>query len=171
MSKVRCCLCLVLTSCIALTDAAFVSPSLTRHSHRMRFEQMNVSLATALAYGKTGGELIETVEGFLEKVLCTTDNETDSSTKPILAFFTAPWCGPCRLTNPVIKDIMKQFPNEIDVVEICTDDLPDVASDAGVESIPTIQLYYKGEVKDTIVGCVAKNILASAVNKVLEDIQ
>ena len=79
-------------------------------------------------------------------------------------------CGPCRLSNPVVKDIMKQFSNEIEVVEICTDDLPDVASDAGVVSIPTIQIYYKGEIKDTIVGCVAKNILASAVTKILEDI-
>ena len=54
-------------------------------------------------------------------------------------------------------------------MEVCTDDLPDVASEAGVVSIPTIQLFYEGEVLDTIVGCVAKNVLASAVVKVLEE--
>lgn len=64
---------------------------------------------------------------------------------------------------------MQTFTNKIQVYEVCTDDLPDVASDAGVASIPTIQIYYKGEVKDTIVGCVARNVLSSAVDKVLED--
>lgn len=65
---------------------------------------------------------------------------------------------------------MKQFANDIDVLEVCTDDLPDVAAEAGIVSIPTIQMYHKGEVMDTIIGCVAKNVLASAVTKVLEDI-
>ena len=64
---------------------------------------------------------------------------------------------------------MKEFAGKIDVMEVCTDDLPDVASEAGVVSIPTIQLFYEGEVLDTIVGCVAKNVLASAVVKVLEE--
>ena len=65
---------------------------------------------------------------------------------------------------------MKQYQNKIEVVEISTDDLPEVASDAGVLSIPTIQLYHKGRVMDTIVGCVAKNVLARSVDKVLEDL-
>jgi thioredoxin 1 len=73
------------------------------------------------------------------------------------------------LSNPVVKDVMKQFMDDINVVEVCTDDLPDVASDAGVMSIPTIQIYFKGQLLDTIVGCVARNVLASSVDKILED--
>ena len=51
---------------------------------------------------------------------------------------------------------MKQYSGEIDVVEVCTDDLAEIAEQAGVVSIPTIQFYYKGEMLETIVGCVAK---------------
>jgi thioredoxin 1 len=65
---------------------------------------------------------------------------------------------------------MKQFSGKIDVVEICTDDLPETSAECGVVSIPTIQFYYRGELLDTIVGCVARNVLASAVTKVLEDV-
>lgn len=65
---------------------------------------------------------------------------------------------------------MKQYQSKLEVVEISTDDLPDVASNVGVLSIPTIQLYHGGKVMDTIVGCVAKNVLARAVDKVLEDL-
>lgn len=96
--------------------------------------------------------------------------EEEKEDKPVLVFFSAPWCGPCRLSNPVVKEIIKEFVPIIDVVEVCTDDLPEVAEGAGVVSIPTIQLYYKGELLDTIVGCVAKNVLSSAVIKVLEDL-
>jgi thioredoxin-like negative regulator of GroEL len=64
---------------------------------------------------------------------------------------------------------MKQFSGQIDVVEICTDDLAEASADCGVVSIPTIQFYYRGELLDTIVGCVARSVLASAVTKVLDD--
>lgn len=67
---------------------------------------------------------------------------------------------------------MKEFPSsQLQVVEICTDDLPQVAADANVINIPTIQLYSDGEVVDTIVGCVAKGVLAGSVQKVLEDLE
>jgi thioredoxin 1 len=66
---------------------------------------------------------------------------------------------------------MKQYAGAIDVVEICTDDLAEVAADAGVVSIPTIQFYHGGKLLDTIVGCVAKSVLANAVDKILDDIK
>uniref|UniRef100_A0A7S2U7M0 Thioredoxin domain-containing protein n=1 Tax=Attheya septentrionalis TaxID=420275 RepID=A0A7S2U7M0_9STRA len=112
---------------------------------------------------KSGGKLITTSEEYGGQVL------DPSINRPVLVFFSAPWCGPCRLSNPVVKDVMKQFMDDINVVEVCTDDLPDVASDAGVMSIPTIQIYFKGQLLDTIVGCVARNVLASSVDKILED--
>jgi thioredoxin 1 len=113
---------------------------------------------------KTGGKRISTCDEYTEFVTST------AAPRPVLVFFTAPWCGPCRLSIPVVKDVMKVFAGQIDVVEVCTDDLPEVASDSGVVSIPTIQMYYKSELMDTIVGCVAKTVLSSAVEKVLEDV-
>lgn len=41
-------------------------------------------------------------------------------------------CGPCRLTVPVVKEVMKAYKGRIDVVEIDTDELPDVAENAQV---------------------------------------
>jgi len=122
---------------------------------------------------KSGGRLIASIEQFDREVLKNEEISEDpplDPNLPVLVLFSAPWCGPCRLTNPVVKEIMKQYQNKIEVVEISTDDLPEVASDAGVLSIPTIQLYYEGKVLDTIVGCVAKNVLAKSVDKVLEDL-
>mmetsp|Transcript_15973 Transcript_15973/g.34728 ORF Transcript_15973/g.34728 Transcript_15973/m.34728 type:complete len:238 (+) Transcript_15973:376-1089(+) len=113
---------------------------------------------------KSGGKEILTTDQFEAEVL-----SPDLTERPVLVFYSAPWCGPCRLSNPVVKEVMKEFAGEIDVVEVCTDDFADIASEAGVVSIPTIQLFYSGELIDTIVGCVAKNVLAKAVTKVLEE--
>jgi len=137
------------------------------------------SLQTPLfMVAKSGGRLIVSTEQFEQEVLF---SETESNKNndpgddkalalPVLVLFTAPWCGPCRLTSPVVKEVMKQYQDKIEVVEISTDDLPEVASKAGVLSIPTILMYHRGEVMDTIVGCVAKNVLARSVDKVLEDL-
>eukprot|EP00580_Thalassiosira_gravida_P010776 CAMPEP_0201652406 /NCGR_PEP_ID=MMETSP0493-20130528/44461_1 /ASSEMBLY_ACC=CAM_ASM_000838 /TAXON_ID=420259 /ORGANISM="Thalassiosira gravida, Strain GMp14c1" /LENGTH=133 /DNA_ID=CAMNT_0048128921 /DNA_START=399 /DNA_END=800 /DNA_ORIENTATION=- len=124
---------------------------------------------------KSGGRLILTTEQFEQEVLSglsesTRANDNELPELPVLVLFSAPWCGPCRLTNPVVKEVMKQYQTKIEVVEISTDDLPEVAADAGVLSIPTILIYYGGSVRDTIVGCVAKNVLARSVDKVLEDL-
>jgi thioredoxin 1 len=98
------------------------------------------------------------------------NNSNDIDILPVLVLFTAPWCGPCRLTSPVVTEIMTQYANKIHVLEISTDDLPDVAISVGVRSIPTILLYHEGIVQDIIVGCVAKNVLAHAVDKMLEEL-
>lgn len=93
-----------------------------------------------------------------------------SSTLPILVLFSAPWCGPCRLTIPIVREIQKLYSSsQLAVYEISTDDLPEVAELAGVSSIPTIVLYYGGEVQDTIVGCVNLKVLSRAVEKVMEE--
>lgn len=116
-----------------------------------------------MAVAKSGGKIILDEVQFAKSVL------DPDSTRPVMVFFTAPWCGPCRLSAPVVKDVMTEYSSQFLVVEVCTDDLPEVAAVAGVVSIPTIQMYYQGQLLDTIVGCVARNVLASSVAKVLED--
>jgi thioredoxin 1 len=166
------------------------SQSLTRadyHSklmHSSSPSRPSSSTVLNMVNTKSGGRPIVSEEQFRIEVLGlspstskTQQQEDDSGknafkpcTKPILVFYSAPWCGPCRLSNPVVKAIISQFVPKIDVVEVCTDDLPEIAEEMGVVSIPTIKIYHKGELMDTIVGCVAKNVLGNAVNKVLDDL-
>jgi thioredoxin 1 len=113
-----------------------------------------------MVVGKSGGKLINSENEF---------EKAAGSSNPVMVFFTAPWCGPCRLSIPVVREVFKEFSSTVQAVEVCTDDFPNIAADAGVVSIPTIQIYYKGQVQETIVGCVARKVLCSAVEKVLED--
>jgi len=115
---------------------------------------------------KSGGRVINNLQNFEKQVLTKDGSEYEI----VMVFYTAPWCGPCRLSNPVVKEIIQLFKGKMDIVEIDTDDLPEVPELAGVVSIPTIQLYHQGQLKETIVGCVAKNVLEKALNKLFDEI-
>lgn len=159
-------ICIILSTSFA-TINAFVpsSTSLIKSNSDGLTGRVGAS-TTQLGIAKSGGKMIETEQEFEDNVL------SKDLARPVLVFFTAPWCGPCRLTVPVVKDVMKQYSGELDVVEVCTDDLAEVAEEAGVVSIPTIQFYYDGASLEThsIVGCVAKSVLSNAVQKVIEDV-
>jgi thiol-disulfide isomerase/thioredoxin len=118
---------------------SFPSPSLSFtavQSHQCRRQNMFV-----LHGSKSGGHLLKTSAEY-ETAIAGGGNDDHL---PVMVWFTAPWCGPCRLSIPVVKDIIKQFGGKLLSYEICTDDLPDVAAAADVVSIPTIHLYFRGE--------------------------
>jgi thiol-disulfide isomerase/thioredoxin len=100
--------------------------------------ELRMTTGSSSSISKTGGRLLESTDDYTKFVM---DNTMD---QPVLVFWTAPWCGPCRLSVPVVKDIIHLFTEQISAVEVCTDDLPDLAANAGVVSIPTIQIYFRG---------------------------
>jgi thiol-disulfide isomerase/thioredoxin len=124
-----------------------LSPSLAFtvafQSHRCRRKDNIIAMHGTSS--KSGGHLLKTSAEY-ETAIAGGSTTTSDNNNDLLAlvWFTAPWCGPCRLSIPVVKDIIKQFGGKLLPYEICTDDLPDVAAAAGVVSIPTIQLYFRG---------------------------
>ena len=78
-----------------------------------------------------------TTENFEELVL--------KSDKPVLLDFYADWCGPCRMVGPIVEEIAAENP-DIVVAKVNVDNNPELASEFGVFSIPTMVVLKDGKV-------------------------
>ena len=86
---------------------------------------------------------------------------------PVLVDFWAPWCGPCKMIAPILEELSEQWGDKLKVVKLNTDENPNVASQYGIRSIPTLMVFKGGQKVDTVVGAVPKTTLASTISKYL----
>lgn len=105
-------------------------------------------------------ELVLTDANFEAEVL--------KSDVPVLVDFWAPWCGPCRVTSPIIEKMAEEFAGKpVKVAKMNVDENQATAEKYGIMSIPTFLCFKGGQVVDQLVGAQPEGAFREKLNSLI----
>ena len=91
-------------------------------------------------------------------------NEVLDADKPVLVDFTAGWCQPCKMIDPIVKQLAQDWDGKVKVVKLDADENPNIMMQYGVLGIPTLMLFKSGQVKERMTGYQPKDKLLTKIN-------
>ena len=88
-------------------------------------------------------------------------NQVLDADKPVLVDFTAGWCQPCKMIEPIVKQLAQDWDGKVKVVKLDADENPNIMMKYGVLGIPTLMLFKSGQVKERMTGYQPKDKLVT----------
>ena len=93
--------------------------------------------------------------------------EVLESTIPVLVDFWASWCMPCRMLAPTIEKLGEENRGKLKVCKLNTDENQNIASQYGIQGIPTLIVFKEGKEVGRTVGVMSKDKLQEKLDPIL----
>lgn len=89
----------------------------------------------------------------------------ESMKQPVLVDFWAPWCGPCKQLGPIIEKAVKAAKGRVKLVKMNIDEHPQIAGQLGVQSIPAVFAFDRGQPVDGFVGALPESQIRGFIER------
>ena len=86
----------------------------------------------------------------------------------VLVDFWADWCAPCRMLMPVLAALATEYSGKIQLVKVNTDKEPQLATEYGVRSLPTVKFFKAGQVVDEFMGVLPEQAVREYIERNLD---
>jgi putative thioredoxin len=91
----------------------------------------------------------------------------ESMKQPVLVDFWAEWCGPCKQLTPVIEKAVKAASGKVKLVKMDIDKYPQIAGQLGVQSIPAVFAFSKGQPVDGFMGALPESQIKAFIERLV----
>jgi len=95
----------------------------------------------------------------------TFESDVLGAEEPVLVDFFASWCPPCKMMDPLIRELAQQYAGRITVGKLDVDANPDLRQRYDVLSIPTLGVFSRGELIERLVGYPGPGVVRAFVDK------
>jgi thioredoxin 1 len=87
------------------------------------------------------------------------NSEVIESSIPVMVDFTAVWCGPCKMVDPIVKQLAGEWEGKVKVLKCDADQNPNILMQYGIMGIPTLMLFKDGKMVERVTGYQPKDKL------------
>jgi putative thioredoxin len=96
-----------------------------------------------------------------------TDVIAESAKQPVLVDFWAPWCGPCKQLTPILEKAVRASKGKVKLVKMNIDEHPQIAGQLGVQSIPAVFAFDRGQPVDGFMGALPESQVKSFIERLV----
>ena len=104
-------------------------------------------------------DVIITDQNFQDQVI--------NSKVPVIVDFWATWCPPCKMIDPILHDLAKEYEGKVIVGKINADENPEAVHQLNVMSLPTVFFFKDGQPIKELIGAQPKHIYQHQLEELL----
>ena len=98
----------------------------------------------------------------------TFDQAVNAGDDLVVVDFFATWCGPCKMMHPILGQVKEVLGDRIRIIKVDVDKYGVTSSQYGIQSVPTLMLFRRGEVLWRTSGVVQKSELLATIDPFLK---